>query len=382
MRKINSKALVLIAALMMFALIATACEGGKDDDALPTATATKAPSATQPGVSGPSMSIPVGLTAQTTGPTKSDGIYTPTTNREIYQKISTDYQEIVKLTNEVTAGKPLPAAQILLLYEAGMHTRIGTSSRSLRVFAREAARATEFPDAAAFYKNPTFLDTELNDAITKARMAANYTDAQRRQAIQKGIQRILYYWSKRYIQNAAATLNPGLVDEGWAIYVGEEKDGKYPNSLAATALSREGNFNRPGSLDNAMRTAMSQAQKAAADKNQAAYDAAAKEIYSRFNAIFYLGTVRYFNEALKSAQGGNAEAAGVQLVEGWSFYLSIQPEVAKFDPAVDKTVADFFKTEPAKLTVETRDAALAAINKAADALLLKPADLVTPATFQ
>ncbi|MEZ4554017.1 MAG: hypothetical protein R3B59_08920 [Dehalococcoidia bacterium] len=45
-----------------------------------------------------------------------------------------------------------------------------------------------------------------------------------------------------------------------AIYVGEERDGKYPNSLAATAQSREGNFNRPGSIDTPLREALSRAQ--------------------------------------------------------------------------------------------------------------------------
>src|SRR5215831_14124129 len=66
--------------------------------------------------------IPAGLAQATSGPTKSDGIYKPNTNREIYQKISTDYQEIAALSNHVNEGKPLPAAEILLLYEAGKHT--------------------------------------------------------------------------------------------------------------------------------------------------------------------------------------------------------------------------------------------------------------------
>jgi hypothetical protein len=324
-----------------------------------------------------SLAIPAGLTPVTSGPTKSDGIYTPTTNREIYQKISTDYQEIVALTNQVNEGKPLPAAQILLLYEAGMHTRIGTSSRSLRGWAREAARATDFPDAVAFYKTPTFLDTEVNDAIAKARTAEKYTDAQRRQAIQKGIQRILFHWSKHYVQRTCPALNPGLMDEAWAIYVGEEKDGKYPNSLAATAVSREGNFNRVGSVDKPLREAMSRAQKAAADKNQAACETAVREINSRFNAIFYLASVRYLNEALKSAQSGNADAAGVAQVEGYSFYLSIQPDVATADPAADKAIVDYYTSAPSSLSAASRDAALAAINRTGNALLLTQADLVT-----
>jgi hypothetical protein len=329
------------------------------------------------GAGGGSVAIPAGLAAQTSGPTKSDGIYTPTTNREAYQKISTDFQEIAALTNLVNEGKPLPAAEILLLYEAGKHTRIGTSSKSMRVWAREGARTTDFPDAVAFYKSGTFLDTEIIDAIAKARTAEQYTDAQRRQAIQKGIQRILYHWTRHYLQRASTELNPGLVDEAWAIYVGEERDGKYPNSLAATAQSREANFNRPGSIDTPLRQAMSRAQQAAANKDKTAYDAAAADAYSRLNAVFYLGAVRYLNEALKSAQAGNADAAGVAQVEGYSYYLSIQPEVAKADAAADRAIVEYYKSPPAALTAERRDAALAAMNRTASALRLQQVDLVT-----
>jgi hypothetical protein len=380
---------MMLSGGVLVALALSAC-GGEDrpsvdviNDGTPgtgsisgSVSASGAPSGSSTTGSG-GLTIPTGLQPQTTGPTKSDGIYTPTTNREPYQKISTDYQEIVALTNQVNEGKPLPAPEILLLYEAGKHTRLGTSSRSMRIFAREGARATEFPVAAAFYNTSTFLDTEINDAIAGARTAANYTPAQKRQAIQKGVIRIIYYWSRRYIDQAKTSLNPGLVDEAWAIYVGEEKDGRYPNSLAAVAVSREENFSRSGALDRPLREAMARAQKAASDKDQAAYDAAANDVYSRFNAIFYLSTVRYLNEAVKSAQAGNMDAAGTQQVEGFSYYLSIQPEVAQADAAANQAIVDFYKAAPNTLTPAMRDAALAAINRTANALLLKQADLVT-----
>ena len=98
-------------------------------------------------------------------PTKSDGIYTPGTHREIYQKISTDYQEIVALTNLINVGRPLPLAEIMLLYEVGMHTRIGASNRALRGFARDPSRSKEFPDSAAFYESDTFLDSPISNAV-------------------------------------------------------------------------------------------------------------------------------------------------------------------------------------------------------------------------
>lgn len=315
-------------------------------------------------------------------PSKSDGIYTPVSNREIYQKIASDYQVIAALTNQVAEGKPLPSADILKVYEEAQVARIGTQSRPLRGFAREEARAQEFPEAAAFYGTPTFLDTPVIDAINGTGSAAGYTPAQRQQAIQKGIQRILYYWSSRYLIQARGSLNPGVVDEAWAIYVGEEVDGKYPNSLAATAVSREGNFNRPGSIDVPLRQALSRAQKAAADKDATAFATAEREVGSRFNAIFYLGAARYLNESVKSVQGGNAAAAGVQQIEGLGFYQAIQPTVAKASVEADRAVTSFYQSDPAKLTTADRDRALAALNQAADALGLQPGDRVSPADYK
>ena len=59
----------------------------------------------------------------------------------------------------------MPAADILLLYEAGMHTRIGVRSKTLRSFARDPERAKEYPLAAAFYESGTFLDRPISNAI-------------------------------------------------------------------------------------------------------------------------------------------------------------------------------------------------------------------------
>ena len=326
---------------------------------------------------GGGLLIPAGLVAETTGPTKSDGIYTPTTNREIYQKIATDYQEISALTDLVKTGHALPVGEIMLLYEAGMHTLIGNSSRTLRGFARDPRRSEEFPDAAAFYESATFLDSPISNAIRQRGEAAEYTPAQRRQAIQKGLLRVIYHWAKRYMILAGERFSPGLVDEAWAVYVGEEVDGEYPNSLAATARKREANFGREGQIEIPLREAMVRAQQAAGAQDQAAYDAAARDVYSRFNAIFYLGAVRYMNEGFKHAEAGNSDSAGTALVEGLAFYQSIQPEVAKANAAANETIVVYYQTAPSDLTEAQRDAALAALNGTASALLLTSDDLVS-----
>ena len=106
---------------------------------------------------------------------QADGIYTPFTNREIYQRIASDYQEIVALTDQVLTGRPLPSAEILAVYEEGKIARIGNSVRILRDFARDPARAQELPEAAAFYGSTTFLDDPVIDAILGIGSADGYS---------------------------------------------------------------------------------------------------------------------------------------------------------------------------------------------------------------
>ena len=322
-----------------------------------------------------SLFIPVGQEYETEGPTASDGYYTPTTNREIYQKIASDYQEIAKLTNQINDGKPLPAADILLMYEAGIHTRLGNQSRTLRSFARNPRRATDFPVATEFYGSARFLDSPVSSAISGRGAAEEYTDAQRRQAINKGVLRILYHWTKFYMILGQERSSSRLIDEAWAIYVGVEVDGKYPNSLAALARSREGNFGREGTLDIPLRQAMDRARQAADDQDAEALDKATQEVYSRLNAIFYLATVRYIGVTQQDVANGKDH--GTHQVEALAFYQSIQPEVAQASADADETIMAFLEAEPGGITEESRDAALAALNGVASALLLTQDDLVT-----
>ena len=307
-----------------------------------------------------SLFIPVGQEMETEGPTKSDGYYTPTTNREIYQKIPSDYQEIARLTNVINDGKDLPAADILLLYEAGKHTRIGNQSRTLRSFARNPRRATDFPVATEFYGSSNFLDSPVSNAIGGRGEAEEYTDAQRRQAINKGILRILYHWTKFYMILGQERSSSRLIDEAWAIYVGEEVDGEYPNSLAALARSREGNFGREGTIDIPLRQAMDRARQAADDMDAEALETATNDVYSRLNAIFYLATVRYIGITQQDVADGKDH--GTHQVEALAFYQSIQPEVAEASEAADETIMAYLTDDAGDITTASRDAALAALN--------------------
>jgi len=317
----------------------------------------------------------------------ADGIYTPFTNRLIYQSIASDYQELVRISNAVlnvpdvawtSNAAPPSAADILKIYEEPVHANINGSYRRLRGFTFEPARATEFPIATAFYGTSSFLDTPIIDAIARIRSAENYTPNQRRQAIQKGALNIMRHWTARYIDNGGRLMNAGQVDEAWAVYMGlPGPNNDYPNGLSQLARTREANFNRVGTVDTPFRQALSRAQRAAAGQDAEAYAAAAREAHSRLSAIFYLGTVRYLNEPLVSASAGDGDTAATQLVEGLSFYRSLQPEVATAMPEVDRTIVAFFNTPATDLTTALRDSAVAALNSAASILLLNDSDLVT-----
>lgn len=171
-----------------------------------------------------------------------------------------------------------------------------------------------------------------------------------------------------------ADLDSCDVDEGWAIYVGLEVEGDYPNSLSALARSRETNFGREGTIDIPLREAFERVRQAAENGDSAACDAAAQEVFSRFNAIFYLATVRYIGVVLNDVQDG--KDPGTHQVEALAFYQSIQPEVAKADASADETIISYLQADESEITEESRDAALAALNGLASALLLTQDDLV------
>ena len=263
-----------------------------------------------------------------------------------------------------------------MLYEAGIHTRLGPQSRTLRSFAAGTTPASYFPDSAEFYGSDRFLDSPISNAIRQRGEAENYTDAQRRQAINKGVLRILYHWAKFYMIIGQERMSSRLIDEAWAVYVGEEVDGAYPNSLAAVAQGREGNFGRQGSIDIPLRQAMDRARQAADDGNAAALDVATKEVYSRLNAIFYLSTVRYIGRVLDDAQAGNHDALGTHQVEALAFYQSIQPDVAKADPVADAEIMAYLTAQPGQISEQFRDRILQVLNRNASALLLTQDDLV------
>ncbi len=384
-----------LAIVIACALLAAACSAPPEQR--PGTVETIGGSGVSASVSGvqPALPQPTPATAPAVQATKGDGVYTPGSNVAIYQLVSLDLAEIASLTNQVNEGKPMPVEEIKTIYEQAKHAKIGDSAKPLKGFAAGADRAKEFPEDAAFYGSPTFLDDWVSAAINGTAGTgpiASYSDVERRQAIQKGNQRIIRYWVVRYWLQAETKLKAGDVtadtgaphslDEGWAMYVGAENDGKYPYSISATALSREGNFGREGTVDAPLREAFERGRRAALNNDVTGFEQAKNAAFSRLNALFYLASARYLSTSLEKAQASDIDGALVQLAEGYAFYLSIQPQVAKADPEADKTIVRYYTSSPSALTAEKRDAALAALNKAAGTLLLKPADLLTPADYK
>lgn len=137
-----------------------------------------------------------------------------------------------------------------------------------------------------FIVQPWLLHTVHDDAWRDLNTAAKGASHQ------QGLLHIMYHWSRRYIDRPAKTFNAGEVEESWAVYVGQEKEGNYPDSLAAIAQTRETDFKRAGSLDTPLRTAMPAAYKAATDKNSAAYETARQAVYFRFHTLYYLSIAK------------------------------------------------------------------------------------------
>lgn len=317
----------------------------------------------------------------------SDGIYTPFTNRLIYQAIASDYQELVRISNEVLSvpdvawtsnGAPPTTADILKIYEQPVHANINGAFRRLRGFTFEPARATEFPTATAFYGTASFLDTPVIDAITRIRSAETYTPDQRRVAIQVGAQNILRHWTARYIDNAGRQMSAGQVDEAWAVYMGPPgPNNDFPYGLSAVARGFETAYGRSGAIDIPFRQALSRGQRAAASSDAESYGVAAGEAHSRLSALFYLGTVRGMTEPLVSLGNGDGDTAATELASGMAYYRSLQPEVATAMPEADRAIVAFFNTPALDLTTDLRTRALTALNSAASVLRLNPNDLVS-----
>ena len=369
------KWLVLTATLLIGALVLVACGDDEETETetgtQPTTAATATASAAEPSGS---VSGSVTGTEPSAAASGADDIYTPVSNVASHLALALDARDIAALLK----ASPVDYTAIGQIYSEGKNSqRSDGTVRTLKGFATDAERAEQFADAAALYGSPTFLDDEISAAINGTGIAAGWSDGQREQAVNKGILRILYYWVLDELGAAKADLAAGEVDpaegaphawdEGWAFYVGAaDESGARPYALAATALKREADYKKDGLIDAPLRQALADGLEAIEEGDAAALDEAEKQVQSRLNAIFYIATARYFNNAYAAAAKGDTSATAVALVEGLSFYRTIQPIVAAADAEADEIISAFYqRSSTSPITVEERDAALTALNESA-----------------
>ena len=164
------------------------------------------------------------------GPTPGDGVYTPVSNVDGYQYFAVDFQDISALTNAVNEGIPLPSSHILASTSAARTSgRLRASPRASRFRARRGSRQG-IPRRGGVLRQGTFLDAPVVQAIAGVGSAAGYSPSSAPEAIQKGVQRILYYHVLQELSAALPKIEAGNVepvagaphnvDEAWAIYMG------------------------------------------------------------------------------------------------------------------------------------------------------------------
>ena len=140
-------------------------------------------------------------------------------------------------------------------------------------------------------------------------------------------------------------------------------------AAAEAAQAREGNRGREGTVYIPLRQALDRARQAADDIDAEVLETETQEVFSRFNAIFYLSTVRYIGRVYDDAQAGDRDTLGNHQVEALAFYRSIQPDVAKANPSADETKMAYLTADAIGITTASRDAALAAFNRVAVVIL-------------
>ncbi len=324
--------------------------------------------------------------------TPGDGIYSPLGNVDDELRLAVDVQDIRALTNAANEGRPLPVDAIFAIYQHSRNLRGTGAVPSLRAFARAEARGLDFPEAALFFGSNTFLDDTVIDTVTATGSATGYTPAQQRAATQQALQRLLYYASLQQLRGAIPQIEsravdpaagaPHQVDAAWAIAVGFPDGGSYPRSLAAAARRAEARFHREGAIDRPLREALARAQRAAAVASMSEFSAAQREVEGRLAAIFYLDTVGQLDDAVRAAEAGDKERAQESQAAGLHSYMTIQPLVARADPAADLSVVRSFRADPAGLSSARRDDTVNALNRTLTALGLTDQDRVTRANFR
>ena len=281
--------------------------------------------------------------------------YMPVSNVDTYFQIGLDIRDIRAIMSPAAQGQPVDWAAARTVYENGKN-QVNAATGAIRPMASlpNEARQAMFPNGAAVYRRPNFIDAIVHDGLNGTGRAQGVSDDARRQIVDKGLQMIAYSVALQEMDAGStrlasgntdnATGAPHVVDEAWATVAGAPDDnGALSNSLLATAVSRETNFNLQGKLREPLETAFIAALVAAQNGDTAAYAEAHEAVRAHLNAISYLGALRY----VKQLEGATSAAQRqVQLAEGWTFWQTIRATVASASPGAAQLVESAYTRNP------------------------------------
>lgn len=254
----------------------------------------------------------------------ADG-YTPVSDVAAHAAIGLDAKEIRSLMEPASSGGEVDWASVSKIFTKGKNSKKDEGLRALADLA---------PDDPA--------TTVVTDAISGAGTAAQASAAVRRQKVDKGITVILERKVLGELEAAAekvadnkiddASGAPHNVDEAWAFYTAEG------NGPASTAAKRAADFKKDGQVHEAVVKALTAAQDAARSGDAAALKAATGDVEAALDYIFYLATFKYLDTKNDPATRA----------EGETFYLGIQPELAKEAADADKAITAGFASGDAQ----------------------------------
>jgi hypothetical protein len=331
-------------AVLTLAALLTAC-GGEDRPQRPnveviggTDTVSVSASSIAPEPTGPSTPRQAG-SPTAAAPSK----YAPSSNVDPYFAMGADLRD---MRAAMPAGGTPNFAAVEELYTRGKNQTLANGMvRPLANVPNDAVHAV-FPNGAAVYGRPNFIDAIIRDGLAGTGRAAGLPPAARRQIVEKGIL-VLFYgkalqeFEAARVRLASNAANPNVpVDEVWAILAGPSSSGSYPDSLLATAASRERDFKLEGKLAAPLEASLAAALSAAQRGDRAAFDSAYAEGRGYINAIFYLSTLRN----AKVLEADTTQAARQEhLAEGWTYFQAIRAVVAIVNPGAAQAIDDAYR---------------------------------------
>lgn len=340
------------AAVMAGALLLTACEG-EDRPQVEVIGGAESVSISdlgpEPGFSNPSL-----------GGNK----YAVAAPVDQYFAMGADLRDIRTALDK----SPSDWAAATAIFENGKNQTAGGSTRSLAAISNDEIRGV-FPNGAAVYGRPDFINGLVRDGLAGTGKAAGLPDDARRKLVENGIQMLMYGNAMQEFNAAKARMESGAgnavgsVDEAWATLAGPKQGAIYPYALLHTADEREIEFRLQNMLILPLESVMIIAQQAAQKGEVLAFSQSYPEAVGYINGIFYLSTLRAASNAERAT---DTNARRVAITDGWSYWQTIRALVTNASPSAAQTIEDAFNRNPAEAFSRANTTAVyAALNEPA-----------------